>query len=126
MTKTQVLVIVGCATLASVTTVAFAKRLPPKPVAPVVANGIRYAVGGDGRDQYVVATDNSSGKELWKAKVFHTEIKPWMEEDVQEVFITDLKLMGNALFVRDEKARCYSVDLKHHGVNHAPCSTAFP
>ena len=44
---------------------------------------------------------------------------------VQWVFITNLKLMENSLFVRDEKARCYSVNLKTHRVHEASCGTVF-
>ncbi len=39
-----------------------AKRIPPKPVAPITANGVQYDSAGDGRNQYVVATDLSSGE----------------------------------------------------------------
>ena len=65
-----------------------------------MANGIRYSSDRDGRDQYVVATDIASGKQLWNVKVFYTYIKFWIEEDVQWVFITDLKLVDSSLFVR--------------------------
>jgi len=110
---------------AIMTTAAVAKRVPPKPVVPVVADGVRYSAEGDGREQYVVATDTSTGRQLWKAEVFHTHIKFWVEEDVQWVFITNLRLMDNSLFVRDEKARCYSVDLKTHRMRKASCGTVF-
>ena len=97
----------------------------PKPVAPVESNGVRYSADRDGRDQYVVATDMTTGRQLWRVKVFHTHIKFWIEEDVQWVFITDLKLVDRALFVRDGKARCYTVDIKTHRVSEAVCSGVF-
>ena len=66
-------------------------------------------------------------KELWRVKVFHTRIKFWMEEDVQWVFITDLKLADEVLLVRDEKARCYAIDIAtKHRVRKTPCESAFP
>ena len=92
---------------------------------PVEANGVRYSADRDGRDQYAVATDIATGKQLWKVRVFHTHIKFWIEEDVQWVFITDLKLMDNSLFVRDGKGRCYAVDINRHRVLKASCSVAF-
>src|SRR5579863_850507 len=104
----------------------FAKRVPPKPVAPVISDGIRYAAEGDGRDQYVVATDVSTDKVLWKIRVFHTRIKPFLEEDVQWVFITDLKAEGKSLFVRDEKSRCYSIDLTKKRTKKLECNGIFP
>lgn len=99
--------------------------MPPKPVAPVVSGGIRYSAEGDGRDQYVAAADASSGNVLWRVKVFHTHIKFWVEEDVQWVFITNLKLVGNSLFVRDEMSRCYSVVLTKRHVKRQQCGEQF-
>jgi outer membrane protein assembly factor BamB len=104
---------------------AVAKRISPKPAAPVVANGVRYSAEGDGRNQYISAIDISTGKELWRVKVFHTRIKPWLEEDVQWVFISDLKLIDNFIAVRDESARCYALNLKTHRVRKAPCTKVF-
>jgi hypothetical protein len=98
-----------------------AKRVPPKPVTPVVSGGIRYSAKGDGRDQYVVAEDSASGQELWRVKVFHNRIKFWDEEDVQWVFITNLKLADNSLLVRDERSRCYSVNLRKKHVKKLQC-----
>lgn len=72
-----------------------------------------------------MATDVSTAKQLWKVKVFHTHINLMLEEDAQEVFITNLRLAGKSLFVQDEKARCYSVDLKTHRVSRALCGTTF-
>jgi hypothetical protein len=128
--------LVASATLAVIATNAFAKRRPPKPVAPIVADGIRYSadialvdgahmprgISDDGREHYVVATDVSTGSELWRAEVFRTHIKFWVEKDVQQVYMTNLKLVENSLFVRDEKARCYSVDIKTHYVRKASCT----
>lgn len=88
-----------------------AKRVQPKPVAPVVYAGIKYAAGGNGVDEYVVASDASSGKPLWMVRVAHNEHDPDMEQDVQDVYITDLKVAKRTLRVRDEKSRCYSLDL---------------
>jgi hypothetical protein len=130
MRKRPYHIIVVCIILAIVTPVALAKHKAVKPVAPVEADGVRYMVEGNGRDQYVAATDISSGKQLWKVKVFHTRILNcwlfWREEDTQWVFITDLKLLDHSLFVRNEKSRCYSVDLKTHKVRKASCGLAFP
>jgi hypothetical protein len=106
---------------------ATAKRVPPRPVPPIVADGIRYSAEGDGKDSYVVATDEASEKTLWKANVFHTRMRFWRgEEDNQWLFISDLKLAGNSLLVRDEKNRCYSIYLNTKRVNKAPCGNVFP
>jgi hypothetical protein len=117
--------VLPCVVLLFLTTQAVAKRMPPKPVAPVVFDGIRYTAEGDGRDQYVVGADASSGKVLWRVKVFHNHIKFWMEACVQSIFIKDLKLADNSLVVRDELSRCYSVDLTKRRVRKCDCGSVF-
>jgi hypothetical protein len=117
--------VITCVVLAFLAESALAKRLSPKPVTPVTSGGIRYSAEGDGRDQYVVAADASTGSVLWRVKVFHTHIKIWWEEDIQWVYITDLKISHNSLFVRDEKSRCYSVDLTRKHVRKQQCVGLF-
>ncbi len=125
MMRLQFRTLLACAAIALATEVAIAKIAPLKPVAPVESNGVRYAADRDGRDQYVIATDIATGKQLWKVRVFHTHIKFWIEEDVQWIFITDLKLVDNSLFVRDGKARCYTVDIKTRRVRKIICPGVF-
>ena len=98
-----------------------AKRIPPKPVKPVSANGITYSAEGDGRRGYVVATEASTHKELWRFQVFKVHIKFWVEEDVQWVYITDLRISGEMLLVRDERAECYGVGLQDRKLKRVPC-----
>ena len=106
---------------------AMAKRIAPSDVPPVVANGIRYSATGDGRDSFVAATDEATGKKLWRVKVFHTRIEFWRgEEDNQWIFISDMKLDGNSLLVRDEKSRCYSIYLNTKRVEKTACDNNFP
>jgi len=104
----------------------FGKRAAPAPVAPVSHRGIKYSAPNDeGRTGYVQASD-SAGNHLFRIIVFQTEINPNLEGDVQWVFITDLRLAGNSLWVKDEKSRCYSVDLKTKAVEKKPGCRAFP
>lgn len=104
-----------------------AKRVPPKPVAPVIADGIRYSAEGDGIDSYVVATNDTTGKVLWRKKVFHTRVHWWRgEEDNQWLFISDLKLAEHSLLVRDEKNRCYLISVRTRRVDKHPCGDGFP
>ena len=117
--------VITCVALAFLAASAVAKRMQPKPVSPVISGGVRYSAEGDGRDQYVVAADASSGNVLWKVKVFHNHTKFWVEEDVQWVYITNLKLMDNSLLVRDERSRCYSVDLTKKHVKKQQCGDVF-
>lgn len=90
-------------------------------MSPVLHAGVTYSAAGDGWGGYVVATETSTGKELWKIKIFTVHIKFGMEEDVQWVFITDLSLDSNALLIRDEKSRCYRLDLEKKRVKKDIC-----
>jgi hypothetical protein len=104
----------------------FGKRAAPAAVAPVLHGGIEYsAPNDDGRTGYVQASD-SAGKHLFRIIVFRTEVNANLEEDVQWVFITDLKLAGDSLWVRDEKSRCYSIDLNTNAVEKRPGCRTFP
>jgi hypothetical protein len=44
-----------------------------------------------------------------------------VEEDNQWIFISDLTKAGKSLLIRDEKARCYSLDLSTRRVRKKPC-----
>ena len=62
-----------------------------------------------------------------RSRVFHTRTEFWRgEEDNQWVFISDLKFAGNSLLVRDEKNRCYSIELNTKHVKKAQCGSVFP
>jgi hypothetical protein len=93
-----------------------AKRRAPKAVATAVYGDTTYSAPNDnGRIGYILASD-SAGKVLFQIRIFEIAIDPKLEEDVQWVFITELKLTGHSLMVTDEKARCYSVDLQTRAV----------
>jgi outer membrane protein assembly factor BamB len=100
----------------------WAKRTPPKPVAPVTGDGVTYSTAGDGVEEFVVAAEAQSGKELWRAKIYTVPIKKDLETDVQTIYITRLKLSGAALYVRDEAKKCYQVDVKNQKVGAVSCS----
>jgi len=98
------------------------KRPRPKPVTPVKGAEVTYSADGTGREAFVVATDTSSGKELWRVRIFKVHIKFWIEEDNQWIYITNLKLSGNTLLVRDERDRCYQLELNTKKVKKDVCS----
>ena len=100
----------------------WAKRTPPKPVASVTGEGVTYSTAGDGIDEFVVAAEADSGRELWRAKVYSVPIKKELETDVQTVYITKLKLSGTAMYVRDEARRCYQLDVKTQKTETVNCS----
>lgn len=99
-----------------------AKRKEPALVPPVVSGDVRYSVEGNGRAQSVVATAIGSGAVLWTVRVFRNKIRKGLEEDVQWVFINELKVAGRTLLIRDEKSRCYVLDLATRRVKPQPCA----
>jgi hypothetical protein len=92
---------------------AWAKRMPPKPVTPLVQDGVKYvALLDNGRQGIIEAQDEKTGKKLWDLVVYTVKIDPNLEEDVQWVFITTLAARDHALLVTNEKNQQYTVDLK--------------
>jgi hypothetical protein len=96
---------------------ASAKRATPKPVSPVVHEGITYSAPNQGGSAVYVVASDATGKEQFRIKVFDTPIDPKMEEDVQWVFITELKSEGDFLLVKDEKGRCFAINLTTRSVS---------
>ena len=92
---------------------AFAKRKAPRPVPPVVCEGVEYRAPLDvERMGYVQAFELSSGRKLWETEVYHVLITPGLEQDVQWVFISSLELQGGKLVVRNENGKTFRLDLK--------------
>jgi hypothetical protein len=118
--------IVLLTTLALFPPFSFGKRTAPKSVPPITQKGIRYVAPNDnGRVAWVIASDAKTGKELWRLTIFETKIEPFLEEDVQWVFITRLGFRDNSLLVQDEKSRCYRIDLTTKHVTKRNCFLAF-
>ena len=118
-------ILIPCAVFALLGAADTPKRTPPT-VAPVVSDGVRYTAEGDGKDQFVVASDARSGQVQWEAKIFHTDVKFWKhDEEKQWVFITNLKLVKNSIFVKDEKSRCYALDITSKRVKKQKCGDTF-
>jgi len=92
---------------------AWAKRLGPKPVTPVVHDGVKYlAPNNNGREGRLEARKVDTGEKLWDAVIYAVKIDPNLEEDVQWVFITALEINGDKLHVTNGKNEEYTLDLK--------------
>jgi hypothetical protein len=99
--------------LAFLPCLAFAKRIAPAPVEPVIHEGIRYiAPNDDGRRAYIEAWDLQTNKKLWDLTVFTNRIDPKLEEDVQWFFIDKLSVRDGILIVKSERGMTYQVDLR--------------
>jgi hypothetical protein len=61
---------------------------------------------------YIAAAETSTGRELWVLKVYDTPYDPRREQDVQDVFIVEMKATdsGSLLEIHDEEGRVFLVD----------------
>jgi outer membrane protein assembly factor BamB len=104
-------ILVLCALLICGIAPAFAKRLAPRPIAPVVADGIRYSAPADAMG-FVVAAAADTGEELWRVRIYEVRVDPNLERDVQDAFITSLEVKQGALIITNERGEKYALDLK--------------
>ena len=98
--------------------VANAKRSPPKEVAPVTADGIIYEVPHFGIDHakdqnggFVQACDAKTKKLLWDRMVYRIVYDRDVEGDAQDVFITEIRVVGKKLIVTNEAEEKFEMDV---------------
>jgi len=89
-----------------------AKRLPPKPVPPIVAEGVEYTVPHDVLMGLVVATDIKSRTVLWQRQIYAVRFNPDIEQDVQACYITSLAAGSGKLTIKNERGNVYELFLK--------------
>jgi hypothetical protein len=111
-----VLTIVICSSINAV-----ALRSAPRDVPPVQKDGIEYRVNHD-QMGFVEAWDMATRRNLWRVQVYKVEIRNWMEEDVQWVFITKLFLDGDSLTVENENQHVFRVNLATRAVTSSDAS----
>lgn len=97
-----------------------AKRVAPLPVPPITLNGVEFTVDNQPDTMGVVtAMDIRTSKKLWKKKLYTVLMNPFLEQDVQWVFIKKMEVhwptgspsIGNVtLRVTNEKGNIYEVD----------------
>ena len=94
-----------------------AKRVELKPVEPVVIGSVRYSAPALPELMgFVVARDRSSGKELWRQRIYRVFMKPFREQDVQWVFIRSLTRHDHSLLITNERGEHFSLDLTNKKV----------
>src|SRR5262245_24825235 len=99
---------------------AFAKRVAPVEVDPVIYEGIRYvAPNDDGRRGYIEVWDVGTNKKLWELTIFTNAIDPNLEGDVQWVFIKSLNIQDGRLLVTSEDGKTYQVDLNTKAITQS-------
>lgn len=110
--RTMKIIVSTLLILATLSSSALAKRGPIPIVAPIERDGIRYvAPNDDGQREYVQALDILSGKLLQEVTLKRNFIWPWIEGDVQVVFISSMRIEGDMLVITDEKDRVFKYKL---------------
>ena len=93
-------------------------RVEPKNVEPVVYKGIKFSAPHWGktenRDQnggYIEAWDIKRNELLWELKVYGIHYVRGLEGDVQDIFITSLKVEEEKLIVTNERDDTFIIDI---------------
>ena len=101
----------------------YAKRSAPKDVPPVTFQGVRYSAPNsrmaEGKKQnggYIQAVSLQTGKLLWELRIYEVKYDAELESDVQDVFITSLKLVKGNLEIVSEAGDKFVVDLARRKV----------
>jgi hypothetical protein len=92
--------------------------VPPADVPPVISGNVRYEAppfttpcGPKQNGGCVVAYDNTTNAQLWAVEIYCTKYDSSLEQDVQDVFITDLVLDTNSqLQVTNEAGKHFTID----------------
>jgi hypothetical protein len=99
---------------------AHAKRLGPKPVKSVSHAGLRYEAPPWGLENkqmkqnggYVKVVNIRNGWPICTKQVYETKHDKGLESDVQDNFITELKINGDYLVINSEKLSPISKPIK--------------
>ena len=113
MTLRLTLIAAGITTVFLLPFSADAKRAYPKPVLPVIYDGIEYRIpSGRGNMGFVEAIDKTTNQQLWNTRVYRVWIIPGFEEDCQWVFINDMRVQNGRLRITNEEGKVFRLDLK--------------
>ena len=117
MNRSLLIVIVLCV-IGLLSGEAFAKRAPPAEAAPVrhgdVEFRVRHHTGGGYLPGFVEAWDTSKNQQIWLRQIYVIRRNPDLEQDVQDVFVTGLKLIAdrNALEISNERGGLFELNLE--------------
>lgn len=97
-------------------------RLPPKLAKPVEYQDIIFKTeyghnfGHDQDGGLLVAIARNTQQVLWSTFVYVIDFDELMEKDVQERYITSIKIAhdGSYLLIENEGKQCFKFDLKNH------------
>lgn len=95
------------------------KRRAPVEVTPVIRNGTRYSAphflalskGMRHNGGYVEATDIRTGNRIWLREVYSVAKTTDLESDVQDLFISTLRIDGDFLIIINENGEEFNIPL---------------
>jgi hypothetical protein len=90
---------------------AASKRPAPKDITPLVYNNILLTAPIN-KMGCIVAIDTANHSVLWEKEVYHIRQNPFLESDVQDVFIDSIFLRDNLLIIRNEQNKKFALDLE--------------
>ncbi|MDM8535175.1 hypothetical protein QUF70_00305, partial [Desulfobacterales bacterium HSG17] len=61
---------------------------------------------------YIEAWDLNTDKLLWELEIYRIEPDKSVEPDIQDVFITNMKIESNILIIKNEENDIFKVDLE--------------
>jgi hypothetical protein len=61
---------------------------------------------------YLVEARDRDEKLLWRIKVYTTEYSGSLEKEVQDIFITNIRISNGELLISDERNRTFCLNLK--------------
>ena len=117
MKNKLVITVMLAALFLTATSTVLAKRALPNDVKPITVGQIEYRVPMStvaGEMGYVEAWDTSKEHDrlLWRRQIYAIKYDLNLERDVQDVFITSMKLKGNTMLITNESDSKYELDLE--------------
>jgi hypothetical protein len=91
-----------------------AKRVAPKKVQSIVFNNIEYSV--DHSNIGSILIKDKSSKMIKNIKIYTIEYNNDLEKDVQDIFITNLKISNNYLLITNESNKVFRMDLSTYQI----------
>lgn len=94
------------------------KREGPDAVEPVEIHGVRISIPHFGKriglgqnGGLIAAEDSATGEHLWFLQIYEIHYNPKKEEDVQDMFITEMGVRDGMVRVKEEMGRVYAIDV---------------
>lgn len=88
----------------------WADRMAPKKVAPL-AHG-KYVIRVNHEKMGYVEVYDAGGTLLWEKRIYRVWYNPFLERDVQDIYISKMVFDRELLIIANEKGHYYSLDLR--------------